>query len=202
MLQKITTKGMLMDLCSLINQTKHLLNNGKDYQILLKYLIKNNFWWDDDKVFPTIKNLMAETNLSNSKVQRMIKQMYKDLVLCGEEQLLIEFDEVEYIFGLSYFDKSYYFSTRKLPFVPRVGENVNIPYFKNNVGTTSFYVNKIIHEFFDRTYSIYIQLNSGNYNKYWHIRKDEVEIKGELPWMDFLYLKDYELKKKLNLNSW
>jgi hypothetical protein len=41
-----------------------------------------------------------------------------------------------------------------------------------------------------------------NYNLFWHFRKDEALLKGELSWRDFYELDDSKLKEKLKLRMW
>ena len=115
---------------------------------------------------------------------------------------MIVMNEVEYIFGLKHYDEYLSIRIDNIPIMPRVGENVTIPFFKAYIGTDLFYVESIHHEFEDGRQSIYIKLNSGLYNLFWHFRKDEAIEKEELAFNDFYKLHDYELKRKLGVKKW
>lgn len=201
MFQETTTKGMLLDISAMRSQALQLLNRGKEYDDFLNYWLSKYNYWDDDSSFPTLKEVSSETGLSNSKLKRFVKLIFDDLILGKDEGVEIIMNKIEYMFWMTYFDKSHVFIVKDLPVVPRVGEEVDLPFFKNTVGTTSFYVESVKHEFQDAKQYVVIRLKSGEYNKYWHIRKDEALIKGELHWRDFYSLMDYQLKEKLGLSS-
>ena len=67
-----------------------------------------------------------------------------------------------------------------LPVIPRVGETVEIPFFRAYLDNTWFHVEKVRHEFTDTGQEVEIFLLPGEYNLYWHYRKDKAEEEGEL----------------------
>ena len=94
---------------------------------------------------------------------------------------------------------SYTFTIQDIPRLPRVGEQVNIPFFQEYMGTSSFYVNSIHHSFSDSEQFVFFELLGGYYNLFWHWRKDKAELRNEIDWRDFFRLDDWQLKKKINL---
>lgn len=125
--------------------------------------------------------------------------MHEDLLY--EESLSFSFNEIEYHFHLAYFDKSASFSIKSLPCTPRVGEQVRVPYFKNYVGTSHFYMDSINNKFEDTKQTIQIFLKDGEYNRYWHIRRGEAKCKRELSCRDFYEKYDYEIKRELEISE-
>lgn len=86
--------------------------------------------------------------------------------------------------------------------VPRVGENIDIPFFKAYLDTTVFYVESISHELNDQLHEINIHLKRGYYNLFWHYRKDKAKETNELRSKDLIELDDYDLKNKLRIGYW
>ncbi|HJN06459.1 MAG TPA: hypothetical protein QF480_07575 [Bacteroidales bacterium] len=195
---RTTTKNMILVICSLRNHANYLLNNGKEYQDLLNYLFSLDFFWDEDKPYPAVKDICAATGLTNGKLKRLTGLIFKDLITENDD-LKLKIDKVEYVFTLSYFDRYISFSVDNLPQLPRIGESFEVPYFYQYIGCRMFHVESIYHDFYDCTQYITIRLKSGSYNKYWHIRKDEAECKREVSLHDLYKIDDWDLQKKLGV---
>lgn len=195
-------KEMVRDLISMQKFLPPFLDLDKDYNDLIKLYISLDLD-DDDTPYPSIKELQEKLGISYSVLRRKISQLYEDLSI--HEDLGIDFSikKVEYVFYLEYFDKRAYITINYLPIVPRVGEGIRFPFFKAMVGTDFFYVRKIDHEFDDTKQSIKIKLGSGDYNLFWHLKKDEEYGKGHISWDDYYHSSnDYKLKEKYGLRMW
>lgn len=86
--------------------------------------------------------------------------------------------------------------------MPRVGENIEIPYFQAKIGCQMFYVDSIHHFLEDKKQKIGIFLRSGSFNQYLHLRKDEAYLKREITDEEFRAPMDYTVKEKLKLRVW
>lgn len=175
----ITTKNMILVICSMRNHAQHLVNNGKDYQELLNYLFSLDFFWDEDKPHPVVKDICAATGLTNGKLKRLTSLIFKDLITEREQELKLNIEKVEYVFSLRYYDRYLYFVVDSLPELPRVGESVEIDHFYKYIGCRNFFVKSVSHDFIDTTQSISIRLQDGSYNKYWHIKGKMRQIARE-----------------------
>lgn len=195
-------KEMIRDFISMQKFLPPFLDLGKDYNDLIELYISLDL--DDDNTdYPTIKELQKKLGISYSVLRRKISQLYKDL--STHQYLGIDFSikRVEYVFYLEYFDSRAYITINDLPIVPRVGEGIRFPFFKAMVGTDFFYVRKVDHEFDDTKQSIKIKLGSGDYNLFWHMKKDEEYGKGHISWDDYYHSSnDYKLKDNLGIRRW
>jgi hypothetical protein len=202
---RFSSNGIISDIGSMRTYALNFLDKGKEYDHLLNYLLKGDFYKDDYQERPKIQDIIKELGLSYSKFKRQLGLIYEDIT--SDCETPFEFKEVEYCLGLSHYnyrlgEKKYKAMTIKaLPFIPRVGETIEIPFFHELLDTTYFYVDQIYHEFFDTKLRIYLSLKGGHYNSWWQLRKDEAEAKGELPLMDFHNLDDWELKRKLGVRK-
>jgi len=61
-----------------------------------------------------------------------------------------------------------------LPVIPKVGENIQLPFLKAKFQTDDFYVQKVNHYFLRDTQHIQLTIVGGNYNLCRHLKKDEL----------------------------
>lgn len=57
----------------------------------------------------------------------------------------------------------------------------------------------IYHDISINEHVVYVRLKGGNYNLWWHIRKDEAKAKNKISWHDLHHLDDWELKNRLSI---
>lgn len=192
----ISTKGMYRDIVSMRGSLSCFLNKGKEYEDLVKFIQEKRY--DENEGPPLIKDLVKESGVSNSKVTRYLKMIYKDVM--EYEDFIIDFHEVKYrIWAKSNYFGSVIFDMKYLPVVPRVGEKVELLYFSEKLGTSSFYVKKVQHKFHNGCQLIEIELAEGDYNLFWHFRLDEAVEKKEIHWTEVFDKKPYQLKEKLGI---
>jgi hypothetical protein len=194
--------GMIRDIQSMKSYAMKFLQKGKEYDQLLSYLLKDDFCGEDSHM-PDIKGITKELKLNYSKFKRLLNLIYEEII--ADYDHIFEFNEVEYVLAFeNYHNREKKIKTitvKSFPFLPRIGESVELPYFNEYLGTTCFFVEKIHHQMMDNKLCIFISLKGGFYNLYWHWRKDEAELKHELPVMDFFRLEDWELKKELGVTK-
>ena len=197
----LSLKQVILDICSMKNFAKKLLEENNSYNSILEYLILQDFYYDEDKHMPTIKEMILELNYTYSKFKKEVFRLYYDLIDEDYEEKydLFYMNEVEYHFSLKSYNEYAHFSIKNLKEIPRVGEQIHIPFFNAKLNTRYFYVEKIEHELIDGKQIINIHLNNGFYNLFWHFRKDEAEVKREVSFHDLIHLPEYSLKEKLGL---
>ena len=194
---KLSSQQMLLDICSMVSRAKDLLKEEKSYHTLLNAITNIGYCYDDTQHLPSLKELSAQTELKYDLVRRQLRQIYKDLLPDVEKAMPFHFIKVLYTFHLKGWTRSIWFDADTLPVVPRVGENINVPFFKAYVGTDYFYVAEINHTLQDTHQLIDIMLKQGRYNSYWHFRKDQAAEEGEIGFSEYVSEDDYTLKKKL-----
>jgi len=202
---KIPIKKMILDLGSMREKLKELLQNGHEFQVVLEAILENDYYYDDDLPMPSAKQLSEKTGLRNNKLKEQIQKIYSDLIFRKEENSwrnpVFSFRKTIYNFRLQGRQKrSISFSVNHLDVIPRVGEDIEIPFFKAYLGISFFHVKNISHELNDTVHEVNLELLSGEYNLFWHHRRDKALVLGEIEIRDLLELEDWELKGKIKLN--
>jgi len=199
---KLSSKELLHDISAMRKFAMQLLQKGKAYENLLKLIIDKDYYYSENISFPSIKELQAELGISYPVIRNQLARIYDDLLDYEENGIDFSINEVEYIFTLRYFDNYASFKLDHLPVMPRVGEEINIPFLKAKVGTRSYYVDRIDYYLDDTKQTINISLRSGMYNHYWKLKKDEALLTGKISFDDYFAPMDYDLKEKLGYPKW
>jgi hypothetical protein len=194
---------MLYDIGSMQHRARMLQDKGKDYDQLLKHINTLDFYYNEAVPKPTIKQLQEQTGIDYSKVRKHIREIYLDLIVGKDDDDFppFSFGDVTYTISLQsmWNKRSLYFEVDSLPVIPRIGEEIEIPYFHAYLGERTFYVESIDHTLNDKGQSIHINLVPGYFNIYWHYRKAKAMEEQELNWNDFIDLNDYQLRDKLRV---
>lgn len=191
-------KGIIVDLISMQKFLPGFLNLDKDYKDIIEHFISIEYS-DDETPYPSIQELQAKLGITYSVLRRKLNQLYKDMANHEDLGVVFSIKKVEYVFRLEYFDNLAYITIDYLPVIPRIGEQIWFPFFKEKVGTNYFYVRKIDHYFEDTKQSINITLGYGEYNLFWHLKKDEEYKKRHVSWEDYRSSNDYRLEESLGL---
>ena len=198
---KLSSKQMLLDIRALNSIAARLLGGGKPYEHLLKVLLDMNYYYDDEAELPFLKALAKMTSLSYGKIRIQLRQIYNDLVFDEAQEPLIKNHKTTVVFELKHRGRYAHFKVENLAFIPRIGESVNIPFFKAYLDNQMFFVENIYHYFNDREHEIHIGLKAGTDNLYWHIRKDKAQEEMEVGLLEFFHLNDCQLKDRLGVGK-
>lgn len=199
---KLSTKELLHDIGAMRKFAIQLLGKSKAYEKLLRLIIDKDYYYNVALAFPSIKKLQSELGLSYQVIRNQLARIYDDLLDYEENGIDFSINEVEYIFTLRYFDKYASFKLDHLPVMPRVGEEINIPFLKAKVGTRSFYVDSIDYYIDDTKQTINISLRSGMYNRFLKLKKDEALLTGKISFDDYFAPMDYDIREKLGFSRW
>jgi len=194
--KKISSSGLILDISSMRNFARKLIGKGKRYDDLLEFLVENNYYYDEDIPIPQIKEIQEHLNIPYTKLRKQLLEIYNDLIDSAYDDGF-HFNELEYFFSMSYLGEYLSLTIKNLPVAPRVGENIEIPFFKEKLGTRSFHVESIEHELDDGKQCIYVRLKYGRYNRFWDIRKGEADLKREFTFEEQMEFDDFDKKKKL-----
>jgi hypothetical protein len=201
--ESLSTKEMLLNIWSMRAAALKLASNGKGYSGFLKILLEN-YYNDDDLPFPSLKEFSVMSGLRYEKVRKYIADIYQDLVFDGENRPVFSITKVKYTFNIRGRKQDLFMSmvVAQLPVLPRVGEEVSIPFFSAYLKEAHFYVEEVRHKLEEDTHTIEIWVQPGYFNSYWQFRKDKAKEENELSSMDFFSLSEFELKKKLKVGRW
>lgn len=181
--RKLSPKGMILDICSMLcNHTQKSYSSS----------IMNTTSY--------LKRILPDSGLSYSKASRLLRKLYSDL--CDYDiglEIPFEFNTTEVLFGIQGLYESVTFNAKSLQYIPRKGEIVQVPFFKEHTGCDYLHVYDVHHEFTDDKHQIYISLRSGTHNEYWRLHKDQAVETGKISFHDHIMKSDYELRKQQDL---
>ena len=196
--QKISTKQVLIDILSIKFQVKKIFENREEFNSLLTFLCEKDYYNDDEIPFPTLKEIESRTGLNGNQLRKQLLKIYNEL-FNYDSKYNLEFNETEYVFYLNNNKVYASFTLKKLINLPRIGENITIPFLKAKVNSDFFYVDDIRHSFESNIQRIDIFLLSGMYNSYWYNRKHQAIEENEISFRDLFELYEFQLKKILRI---
>lgn len=197
-IQNLSIKRILIDLLSIKDQLKRLFKNESEYTTLINFLTEKDYYNDDDIPLPNLKDIESKTGLKSNQLRKQLLNIYQELFEYDSEKIL-DFNSKEYYF---HFDsnKTYAsFTLKNINHLPRIGENIRVPFLTAKLGLDFFYVEDIRHVFEGSTQKIEIYLKSGFFNSYWHFRKHQAIEENEISIRDEFELTDYQIKEKLGI---
>lgn len=191
-------KEIIKDLISLRKFLPGFLNLNKDYNDIVEYFLQLDLN-DKDTTYPSVQGIHGKLGINYSTFKRKLLQLRQDIL--NHERFGINFsiNQVEYVFVLEDYHKWERLIINDLPIVPRIGEQVRFPFLKETFGTEYFHVKKIDHYINDTKQSIEITLTPGEYNLFWHLKKDEEFEKGNISTEEYHSSSDYLLKDRFGL---
>lgn len=196
-------KQIIIDFIYIREQLKILFKDKIEYQPIVDFLLAKDYLDDDLEIpFPRMKDIEEATGLKSHMLRKLLLQMHNH-IFGFTNNCKLTFNKVLYHFYINYYGKSCFFTVDKLEHLPRVGENISLPFVKAITNINWFYVEEIKHEFENMVQNIHITLQVGNYNTYWHFRKDQAMELNEIGFNDLYVLSETELKRKVySKNQW
>jgi len=195
-MEKFSLKQALLDL---LHVDVHLPKIAKDYpefDPLVAFIVNHKSLEDDNTPYPTMKEAATALNIKYDKVRKQIQKLY-NIMFPFMDHKYLKFTKVKYELYFSYFGNMHYMLIDQFPVPLRVGENITMPFLRAKLQTDRFYVASIRHHFDRDLQKIEVTLKGGDYNLFWHHRKDEAKEKREIAPSDFYRKEDYYLKKEI-----
>jgi hypothetical protein len=196
----LSPKGMILDICSMRSRAKKLLINEPEYASLLRVITAEDYYNDEELKIPSVKDLAAEAEISYSVARRQLGVIYDHL--CSYDEKLdfpFNFPVSRILISINGIYGHRTITASSLPYIPRRGKVIQIPYFKELTGTDYYHVDEVYHEFLDGVQEVCISLKYGSYNSYMRLRRDQAKATREVSWHDGTMKSDDELKELLNL---
>jgi len=197
---KLSIKRVLLDILSIKKQVFESFKDNKDYRKLLLFLMEKDYYDDEEIPIPTLKEIEISLGLKSQQLRKMLKNIY-DEFFSYENKYKMKFNTIEIHFYLDYFKRFASFQCEELIYLPRVGENIDIPFLKATVGVDYFYVQDVKHRFEGIKHIIEIRLKGGNFNSYWYYRKHKAYELGELGLGADYTLYEHEIKRLLGVRD-
>ena len=143
---KLSIKQVLLDLLSIWQQVQDHFKENNKYDTIIKILSEKDYYNDDDLYIPNLTQISKQTGIKSHILRKLLKEMYDELFDFDKGRTL-EFYKTEIWFNLEYFKRYACYRTHELAYMPRIGENITVPLLRAKVGTDSFYVQNIRHQF-------------------------------------------------------
>ena len=198
---KLSIKQVLLDLLSIWRQVQDHFKENDKYDMLIKFLSEKDYYNDDNLSIPNLTEISKQTGIKSYILRQQLKQIYEQFFDFENGRVLI-FKKTEIWFSLDYLKRYAGFACSELTHLPRIGEQITIPFLKAKMGFDYFYVKNIRHELSGITHYIDIDLKGGFYNRHYQFRFDEAVAKGEIGLgVDSRYY-EWEVKEMLGLKKY
>lgn len=171
-------------------------NNGKSYNDFLKWILRKQFFKDEEKI--SIKKISEQSGYPTSKISKWLREIYEGIFELNElqPQLFYLKGNVKVEFYIKYFD-SYCSFIASLPAVPRMHESIDFFFVKAKIGISSFWVKDVRHIIGENETSVLINLQGGLVNVYREFALSKALFEGSLKFMDVYQKYDFEIDQQL-----
>ncbi|MCF4101029.1 hypothetical protein L1I30_05085 [Gillisia sp. M10.2A] len=154
-MENFSYKSAVIDLLYLQDQLQYLIVKYPKYKDATEILCAHDYFDEDLNIqFPTMTSISRDTGIKFSKVKKMLKEIHDLLFSKTGENL--SFEKTCYRICFSDRDDHFEMNLKYLSQVPRVGENIDIPFIKARLLSGLFYVESIDHVFENGTQIIEI----------------------------------------------
>ena len=195
---QVSVKQIVIDFIYLKNQLRDLFKNNIEYKPIVEFLLAKDYLDEELNLpFPKIKDVEESTGLKAYTLRKILLKMHSEIFSYDTNRLNLKFQKVLYHFYIRFFDYRCDFTMSSLSHLPRIGENIRLPFVSAKMPLTSFYVENIMHEFENDTQNITITLKVGDYNEYWKFMYDRALELNEIGIMEKYDLSERELKNKI-----
>ena len=201
MLTFYSTRRAIIDLLIIKEQVINTFGEEPKYKPFLDLIFAKDYLNDDELKLPTMKEISETLNIKYPQLSKLVKELYYKL-FDGEQDFKFEFNKIEVIFFLRYFENYAQIKINNLAHLPRVGEQIDFSFVRAKVGTSMFYVDSIEHTFEGETQRIYITLRSGYYNSYLYYRRQKAIEEREICRKDYYTMSDYDLREELKIGRY
>ncbi len=202
MIKHYSSRRAMIDILSIKEQVTRAFKDETKYKSFLDFLFAKDYLNDDELEFPSMKLVSESINLNYTQLSKLIKELYYRLF--DDEVLNFKFDfkDVEIVFYIRYFENYAQFSCKKLSYIPRVGEQVNLDFVNAKIGTSMFYVDRVEHSFKSNKQVVYISLKSGLFNQYLFYRKHKAVEYGEIDFNTFYSGNEFDIREAIGLRRY
>lgn len=195
---QVSVKQIVIDFIYLKNQLRELFEGKIEYKPIVDFLLVKDYLDDDlDLPFPKMKDIEEGTGIKSYTLRKILLKMHSEIFCYDTNRLNLKFNKVLYHFYIRFYDYRCDFTISNLSHLPRIGENIRLPFVSATMPLTSFYVENIMYEFENDIQNITITLKVGDYNEYWKFMYDRALELNEIGIMEKYNLSETELKNKI-----
>ena len=174
-------------------------HSGKDYCPFLKWLNNKCFFKDSD-INITMKQLSTDSGLADSvRITKWLHEAYDDILTLQHDtpDIFKEGSGVRQHYYVRYYDDTAHL-TMWLPVVPRMFENIRIPFLYAKFGLENFWVCDVYYDITEIGLEVTVWLKGGfNGNPYREMFFHRAQFEGKLSQFDKRDKYDSEIDKEL-----
>ena len=197
----LSIKRVFIDLLSIKEQVKDYFIHDPAYSTLVKFMCAKDYYNDENIEIPSLTQVSNETGLASYKIRKQLTEIHEAL-FNYETKYPLKFPKVEYVFYLKSYKVNATFTTHFLHQLPRIGENIIIPFLKGKLNNEYFFVENINHYFEGTTQRVEIYIKDGTYNLYWNLKKHEALETGEISFTDTYEKYEFQLKEMVGIRKY
>ena len=191
-----STLEVFHSLASCSEWVELLLNEDHAYNSFIEGLIKNSFFKTEEERF-TIKKLASKLGYPTPKITKWITMMYEDIInLNWDKPQLFRKDGIKHSLHFQNYD-NYISLILWLKTTPREFETFSSPFLKAKMGTSSFCITSVMHEFEDCEHNIEIILKGGFSNRYRSMLLERAKFFGHIGLIETFNDYDFQIDEKL-----
>jgi len=175
------SKELIFSISSMKSFCRFLTPKDETYQKVLDQVLQYDYYNEDSKL-PSSKDIYTKLGITSASFKKYLNQIYTDLIeLMFNNPSVFSISKLTYHFYIRGFPRSEGVSINGyIPFCPRVGDQVELPFLRAHFHSTYFYVEKMNHELTDTKQIISIWLKYGSYNQYQAFKKDQDLAEGKI----------------------
>lgn len=192
---QVSVKQIIIDFIYLKNQLKTLFKENQEYKPIIDFLLEKDYLDEELNLpYPKLKEVEEATGLKSHRLRKVLLKMHSE-IFTYERKLNLNFNKVLYHFHISYFDYRCQFTVDYLHHLPKIGEEISLPFVSALIPLNHFYVENIRHEFENENQIVIVSLKVGSYNEYYRFMKDKaIELNVIRSW-DIYSKSEHEIKE-------
>lgn len=193
---QVSVKHLLLDFIYLGNQLKVLFKEREEYHAIIEFVTAKDYLDDElDIPLPRMKELEEATKIKMHTLRKLLLKMHSE-IFNFDGRYSLSYKKVIYHFHVSFLDNyRCQFTVDHLVHLPKVGEQISLPFIKASLPVNYFHVENINHELENDIQIITITVKSGSYSEYYNFMKDRALELGEISFIQIYKLREDEIKK-------
>ena len=126
----VSIKQIVIYFIYIREQLKELFKDKIEYKPIIEFILAKEYLDNDLEIpFPKLKYSEEGIGIKPHMLRKLLLQMHNQ-IFGFTNNLKLSFNKVLYYFTINYHGKNCYFILDKLEHLPRVGENISLPFIK------------------------------------------------------------------------
>lgn len=165
------------------------------------FLDKEKYVPDESYDLPTIKALADELKMSSGAIRLQLERLYEDICDLNYERPFLFKKEKEILCNIIFRYQGNTAAFRVgLTHIPHTGDSFNFFFINPRLGSSSFWVKRIYHEYDDGGQKVTLMVSMDYPNAYLDLVREKAYLKRQISFSELMNTEiDYEMQDKLLL---